>query len=315
MIAVHDLCKRFGTTQALDRVTFQIRAGEVIGFLGPNGAGKTTAMRILTQYLPPDKGRVEVAGFEASTDSMAIRRCIGYLPESAPLYHDLTVRETLGYISAIRDIPRGQRAHRIREIAGLCGLDRVLTKEVGVLSKGYRQRVGLAQALIHNPEILILDEPTTGLDPNQIVEIRKLIREIGREKTVLISTHILPEVQVTCSRVLILHEGRIRADGRPDELAAKLLGDTLYRIRIKGSKEAVEQAMEETSFIGSFQQVEGERSEGLVYRIRGLSSENDMGDALFQWAVERGFTLTENRRETVSLEEVFSRLTHEEPGS
>ncbi|MFH1144999.1 MAG: ATP-binding cassette domain-containing protein, partial [Candidatus Eisenbacteria bacterium] len=199
MIEVRDLNKRFGATVALQDVNFDVAAGEVLGFLGPNGAGKSTAMRIITCYIPQDEGTVKVAGLDTVSDSVEVRRRIGYLPESAPLYGDMGVVSYLDFVGRIRGIGEPRLSRRIDEMIEVCGLRRMAHRMIGTLSKGYRQRVGLAQTLIHDPEVLILDEPTTGLDPNQIVEIRDLIRDIGRQKTIVLSTHILPEVEATCS--------------------------------------------------------------------------------------------------------------------
>ena len=213
MIEVKGISKRFGPTTAVDNISFSIAKGEVVGFLGPNGAGKTTTMRILTCFLPADAGEAKVAGFDVLEQSMAVRSRIGYLPESAPLYLDMRVSEFLDYIGAIRGLHGADRTAAINRMIEVCGLSGVMLKQIGELSKGYRQRVGLAQAMIHNPEILVLDEPTSGLDPNQIREIRDLIKTLGKEKTVILSTHILPEVEATCSRVMIINRGKIVADG------------------------------------------------------------------------------------------------------
>jgi ABC-2 type transport system ATP-binding protein len=314
MIEVVDLCKRFGATRAVDRVSFQVRRGEVVGFLGPNGAGKTTTMRLITGFLVPFSGHVEVGGIQVEDDPISIRSRIGYLPENAPLYHDLTVLEYLRYIAAIRRIPRGQRLNRIESMVKACGLREVLNIEVGRLSKGYRQRVGLAQTMIHDPEILILDEPTSGLDPNQIMEIRDLIRDIGREKTVIISTHILSEVQATCSRVLIINKGRIVADDRPERLAERIQGGTVYRLHVKGDREALEQALSQAEGVERFTRAEEGEDDEHVFRIHGATGETDLGEALFKLCADQGFVVKEMGRESVSLEEIFSSLTREEDG-
>ena len=221
MIEVINLTKRYGPTVAVDNVSFDAKAGEVLGFLGPNGAGKTTTMRILTGYLSADEGTAKVAGYDVFEESIEVRKRIGYLPESAPLYTDMGVIDYLKFIAQIRDIPKSQRSQRIKDVVDTCGLEKMIQKDVGELSKGYRQRLGLAQSLIHDPPILVLDEPTSGLDPSQIIEIRNLIREIGKEKMIIFSTHILPEASATCSRILIINDGQIVANGTPDELAGR----------------------------------------------------------------------------------------------
>ena len=227
MIEVRDLTKNYGGFTALQGLTFQVPRGQVVGFLGPNGAGKSTTMKILTGYAEQTSGSASVAGIDVSADPVAARQNIGYLPESNPLYEEMMVKEYLDFIAEIRKVPTGRKAARIRDVVERCGLGNMLGKDIGHLSKGYRQRVGLAQAILHDPDLLILDEPTSGLDPNQIVEIRNLIREIGEEKTVIMSTHILSEVQNTASRVLIINEGKLVADDSPESLTHEE-GGTLY---------------------------------------------------------------------------------------
>jgi len=221
MIQVENLTKNYGTNCAVDQVSFNVHKGEVLGFLGPNGAGKSTTMKILTCFLAPTQGSAKVAGFDVFDQSLEVRRRVGYLPEDTPLYRDMTVLEHLDFAASMHGMKGDRVQARIKEIGGRCGLVEVAGKLVGELSKGYRQRVGLAQAMLHDPDILILDEPTGGLDPNQIAEIRTLIKEVGKEKTVILSTHILPEVQATCSRMLIISGGKLVADGTPDELRAR----------------------------------------------------------------------------------------------
>ncbi|HXU79767.1 MAG TPA: ATP-binding cassette domain-containing protein, partial [Polyangia bacterium] len=234
MIQVQNLTKDYGPTRAVDGVTFNVRKGEVLGFLGPNGAGKSTTMKMLTCFLAPTGGTAKVAGFDVFDDSLEVRKHIGYLPEDTPIYRDMTVIDYLRFAAEVRGMEAGNREKRIKEIGGRCGLGDVAGKLVGELSKGFRQRVGLAQAMLHDPDIVILDEPTSGLDPNQIVEIRSLIKEVGKEKTVILSTHILPEVQATCSRVLIISGGKLVADGTPDELRAREQGSR-YRVVVEAN--------------------------------------------------------------------------------
>ena len=241
MIEVKGVTKTFGETVAVDNLSFEVKRGEVLGFLGPNGAGKTTMMRIITCYMPANDGTVTVAGHDTLADSFHVRERIGYLPESAPLYLDMDVTDYLSFVAQVRGIASDARRDRIKKIAEVCGLEEVIGQDIGTLSKGFRQRVGLAQALIHNPDILILDEPTTGLDPAQIIEIRELIKRIGKEKTVILCSHILPEVSATCDRILIINEGRKVASGTPDELAAATEGNLTVHARIHGAEAEVSQ--------------------------------------------------------------------------
>src|SRR3954462_12318660 len=234
MIEVSSLTKDYGPTRAVDRVTFNVRKGEVLGFLGPNGAAKSTTMKMLTCFLAPTGGTAKVAGFDVFDNSLEVRKRLGYLPEDTPIYRDMTVIDYLRFAAEVRGMEPGNREKRIKEIGGRCGLGDVAGKLVGELSKGFRQRVGLAQAMLHDPDIVILDEPTSGLDPNQIVEIRSLIKEVGKEKTVILSTHILPEVQATCSRVVIIRGGKLVADGTPDELRKRERGGR-YRVVVESS--------------------------------------------------------------------------------
>ena len=310
MIEVKELTKSYGTTVAVDHVTFNAHAGEVLGFLGPNGAGKTTTMRILTCYLSADAGSATVAGYDVFEESVEVRKHIGYLPESAPLYADMGVIEYLNFMTQVRGIPKSQRKERIRTVIDTCGLEDVIQKDIGELSKGYRQRVGLAQSLIHDPPILILDEPTSGLDPNQIIEIRNLIKNIGQEKLVLFSTHILPEVSATCSRVLIINNGKIVANGTPDELTNQEKGEEIVHVTIRGTQEAIETQLNELEFVSKWNRV-GTDDGTVSYQISAAHG-SDAAEALFHIVVENGWSLTELHQESVDLEDVFLNLTHKE---
>src|SRR6516162_2216540 len=219
MISIEGLSKSYGATQALRGVSFEVPRGQVVGFLGPNGAGKTTTMRILAGYASPTSGSAKVGGIDVVLDPIASRRMIGYLPENNPLYEEMMVLDFLHFVARVRGVAAGEERERIKNAVERCGLKSVISRDIGQLSKGFRQRVGLAQAILHDPDLLILDEPTSGLDPNQIAEIRHLIKELGREKTVILSTHILSEVQSTCGRVLIINEGKLVADDSPERLA------------------------------------------------------------------------------------------------
>ena len=313
MIEVINLTKRYGPTVAVDNVSFDAKAGEVLGLLGPNGAGKTTTMRVLTCYLSADEGTAKVAGYDVFEESFEVRKQIGYLPESAPLYTDMGVIDYLKFIAQIRDIPRSQRSQRIKDVVDICGLEKMIQKDVGELSKGYRQRLGLAQSLIHDPPILVLDEPTSGLDPNQIIEIRNLIREIGKEKMIIFSTHILSEVSATCSRILIINDGQIVANGTPDELAGRARGEEVVHIAIRGPREEIEAKLEELSLVSDFKRVKSD-DDVCGYEIVSQNGKNT-AEELFHFVVQNHWSLTELRQEAVSLEDVFRQLTGNESES
>jgi len=312
MISVDRLTKTFGLERAVDDISFEVERGEVLGFLGPNGAGKSTTMRVLTCYLPPTSGRVTVNGLDVTADSLAIRRLIGYLPESTPLYHEMTVRDYLRFVAAIREMSAGDERSRIAYVVDVCGLTGVLSKRIETLSKGYRQRVGLAQAMLHDPEILILDEPTSGLDPNQIVEIRDLVRSLGEQKTVILSTHILPEVEASCDRVLIINRGKIVADGSPETLQAHFQGAQRLLFGVSGDGAGVEAALQSIHGISVIQQSSENGSTVFSLSLEGSS---DVRSELFHLAVNRGWELTELHREEARLEDVFRQLTTEKAES
>jgi ABC-2 type transport system ATP-binding protein len=307
MIEVKNLTKRYGPTVAVDNVSFNAKAGEVLGFLGPNGAGKTTTMRVLTCYLSADEGSATVDGYDVFEHSVEVRKRIGYLPESAPLYSDMGVIDYLKFIAQVRDIPKSQRQQRTKGVIDICGLESVIHKDVGELSRGYRQRLGLAQSLIHDPPILILDEPTSGLDPSQIIEIRNLIKEVGKEKMIIFSTHILPEVSATCSRILIINDGRIVANGSPESLTDRAKGGEVVDITIRGPAEDIETKLRDLNFVNEFSRVN--TVDGLFsYRIASEKGKN-AAEELFQFVAQNGWSLTELRQESVSLEDVFLELT------
>jgi len=308
MIEVSHLTKRFGYTTAVKDVSFSVKNGEVVGFLGPNGAGKTTTMRILTCYLPADEGKATLAGHDIFRESLAVRQQVGYLPESAPLYTDMEVDAFLDYIGRLRKIPSRELSKRKEHAIDSCGLGSVRRKLIGILSKGYRQRVGLAQCLIHDPQILILDEPTSGLDPNQIIEIRTLIREIGKEKTIILSTHILQEVQAVCGRVLIINRGQIVADGTAEELMVRSRHGNRLVIGTRGEIEPIEAALRQLPGAGLVRRL---ASSGAVRRLT-LDTTRDgteIAEEVFQMAVDRGWVLTELHVERASLEDIFKEMT------
>ncbi len=308
MIEVRHLSKHFGATVAVNDVSFDVARGEILGFLGPNGAGKSTTMRVLTGYLPPTAGSARVAGIDIREDSLAVRRQIGYLPESAPIYGDMEVVAFLRFIGEIRGIPRSSIGASIDRMIGRCGLEKVVGRSIHHLSKGYRQRVGIAQAMIHDPDILVLDEPTSGLDPNQIIEIRELIKELGSEKTVILSTHILPEVEATCDRVLIMNDGEIVASGTPAELGEGD-GKEIVHASIKAeSREAVEAALQEAAFVDEVIW-EGTAPDGNQKVTVSGKSGAGLSEMIYHLAVEKGWALSELRADKVNLEDVFRQLT------
>jgi ABC-2 type transport system ATP-binding protein len=304
-IRIEDLTKRYGAQTAVDGISFTVHAGEVLGFLGPNGAGKTTTMKLICGLTAPDGGRITVGGRDVATEADAVRRMIGHLPENNPLYEDMPVLDLLRFTARIQGVDEGRIDERLGAMVQACGLDHEKHKRVGELSKGYRQRVGLAQALVHDPAVLILDEPTTGLDPNQIVEIRELIRELGRAKTVIFSTHILPEVEAVCDRILIIDKGRIVADGGPAELRAKAQGRGVVRATVEDAdRTAVLAAC--TALEGVEEALEGPGPHDLLLHPHpGATVER----AVFHLCVERGWTLTGLVREETRLEDVFRELT------
>ncbi len=307
MIEVANITKRFGPTVAVRNVSFTVPKGQVLGLLGPNGAGKTTTMRILTCYMPADEGTAKVAGYDVHEHSLEVRRRIGYLPENAPLYKEMFPLSYLDFLARVRGIPPRLRRSRIDNVIQVCGLENVLHKRIGEMSKGYQQRVGLAQTLIHEPEVLILDEPTTGLDPNQIKEIRTLIREIGREKTVILSTHILPEVQATCSRVLIMHNAELVADGTPQELSRRASGTEILTIEAKGPAEEIRQKL---GLLDGVKGVSVVRTVDSCTRFElSVTDGKAVAERVFATAVDAGWVLRELKAEAASLEQVFYQLT------
>jgi len=306
MIRVQDLTKRFGTTQAVDGVSFEMRTGEILGFLGPNGAGKTTTMRILTCYLQPTSGSVEVDGHDVVAHSMEVRQKVGYLPESAPLYADMNVVDYLMFVAELRRIAPADRRKKVRHSVDVCGLGDVLQKNVGQLSSGYRQRCGLAQAILHDPQILVLDEPTRGLDPNQIVEIRSLIRELGRHKTVIFSTHILPEVEAMCDRVIVINQGRKVFDGSKAEMQSGLSGTDRITIEVRAGTDPVAALRA----LPGIQDVHVLGDNNGTKRLQIDSPKGrDVREEVFRAVVRNEWTLLEMRRETASFEDVFRELT------
>ena len=315
MIEIHGLTKYYGHVEALRDVSFSVARGEVVGFLGPNAAGKTTTLRILTGYLPATSGAVTVAGFDVFEDSLEVRKRIGYLPETVPLYPDMTVRSYLGYCAGLRGVARGQRDARIADAVEKARLGEVRDAIIGRLSKGFRQRVGLAQALVHDPVVLVLDEPTIGLDPRQIIETRSLIKDLGRDHTIILSTHILPEVSMTCSRVVIIHRGRIVAQDSAEGLAARLVNSSRVLLRLLRPAGGAPPAGDAAAIISSLPDVTGVRRQADESSFIVESARDaDIREQLARTAVERDWGLVELRPVELSLEDVFLHLTMEEEG-
>jgi ABC-2 type transport system ATP-binding protein len=298
-VKVEGLTKIYGTQYALNGIQFEARKGEVLGFLGPNGAGKTTTMKILTCFLPQSEGKAEVCGYNVVTHPMEVRRNIGYLPEHNPLYKDMYVREYLDFVANIHRV--ADKKKRVAEMVERTGLGAEQHKLIASLSKGYRQRVGLAQAMLHNPDVLILDEPTSGLDPNQLIEIRRLIKELGKEKTVIFSTHIMQEVQAICDRVIIINKGKIVADDRIDALQQLVAGNNAVQVEFL---EAIQ--VEELKKILHIQSIQTITSTCFKIFVEG---EQDIRKDIFAFAVQNNLTLLEMHREVSSVEDVFQQLT------
>ena len=304
-LLIENISKRYGPQKAVDQVSFKVNTGEIVGFLGPNGAGKTTTMRIITCFLEPDEGDVKVGGVSIHDDPEEVKRHIGYLPEANPLYKEMPVIDYLKFAAEINGVPREKIRERIVEMVRECGLTKEKYKKIGQLSKGYQQRVGLAQALIHDPEVLILDEPTSGLDPNQIVEIRELIKKIGKEKTVILCSHILAEVEATCDRILIINKGSLVADGTADILRKQAQSKEILKVTIEdGSNEAVFEALQK---LGSVELVDT-LPQPHAFEIQSKAGTSSRR-AVFELCVERKWALTELTPIERKLEEVFRDLT------
>ncbi|HEY9737425.1 MAG TPA: ABC transporter ATP-binding protein [Trichocoleus sp.] len=312
MIEVEHLSKLYGSTAAIRDVTFQVEPGEILGFLGPNGAGKTTTMRILSGYLPATEGTARVAGYDVHTDSMAVRRRIGYLPETPPLYPEMTVEGFLHFVGRIKGVAAGNRAERAAIAMERCGLLHKRSVLIRKLSKGYRQRVGIAQAIIHDPPVIILDEPTVGLDPRQITEVRQLIKSLAGDHTIILSTHILPEVSMTCSRVAIISRGEVVATDAPENLMSRLAGELSYEIEVNGGAETVRNVLQSVAPIRRIKPLESAVSAEHQRLQVVFEAEQDPGSAIAKALVQANLELFELRRYRASLEDVFLNLTTEE---
>jgi ABC-2 type transport system ATP-binding protein len=313
-ITVRNLTKFYGHEKAVNDISFDVKTGEILGFLGPNGAGKTTTMKIITCYMPPTSGTAEVDGYSIADHSLEVRRKIGYLPELNPLYFDMNVLEYLEYAAQLHQLDKARTRQQLALMIEVCGLKNVRHKDIGELSKGYRQRVGLAQAMIHEPDVLILDEPTSGLDPNQIVEIRNLIKQLGRAKTVVLSTHILSEVTATCDRVIIINKGQIVADGTPSELQDKFQGSEIVGLELRASvRDPMAELFPKIQALPGVQSVEYGGANGDIHKFSIHSHKgSDVREDLFKKAVSEKWVLLEMARKGTSLEDVFHQLTKNE---
>ncbi len=310
MIEVENLTKRYGRATAVDGISFKVNKGEILGFLGPNGAGKTTTMRILTCYLPPTEGTARVAGFDVFERPLEVKRRVGYIPETPPLYPDMDVLSFLDFCARIKGIPAKSRQARIDDAIEKCRVGEVRTKMIARLSKGYRQRVGLAQAILGNPDVLILDEPTAGLDPKQIIETRELIKNLGGEHTIILSTHILPEVSMTCGRVVIINKGRVVAEDTPENLTHRLRGAGSLRVDLVGDRDAAQDLLQSVAGVVAVAARSGD-SGGLAFEIETESGKDVRADVA-RAVVGRGFDLLGLQQVGMSLEEIFLHLTTQE---
>ncbi len=307
MISVEDLCKYFDQVKAVNGVDFTVGNGEIVGFLGPNGAGKTTTMKVLTCFHAPTSGKAFVNGYDVSKDPVAARASTGYLPENNPLYHEMGVVDYLHFLATVHGLSGAKRRARIDEIIEITSLQTMAHKDIGQLSRGFRQRVGLAQALIHDPPVLILDEPTSGLDPIQIQEIRNLIRKVGSEKTVIFSTHILPEAQSVSDRILIISDGKIVGEGTPDELTAIAAGEAITYVGIIGDGKSAGDALSKAVSNARIDELQSTHN---AVRFKITSAiDTSLNEKIFDSIVAAGLKLVELRQDRVSLEDVFNRLT------
>lgn len=305
-IVVKNLTKKYGLQRAVDNVSFVVNTGEILGFLGPNGAGKTTTMKAIVSYIAPNEGTVEVGGISVLENADEAKKYMGYLPENNPLYEDMPVIDYLYYVAELQDVPKQNIKGRILEMITVCGLEGEKHKNIGELSKGYRQRVGLAQALIHDPQVLVLDEPTSGLDPNQIVEIRELIKKIGKEKTVILSSHILAEVEATCDRIMIINKGRIVADGSPDQLRKQATGREILKVSVEdGDKNDIFTSLRD---IPTVELVDFSGKDNSSYEVHSRPGQTSRR-AIFEMCRSRNWILTELTPLETKLEDIFRELT------
>ena len=305
-IVIENMTKTYGRQKAVDDISLQVKTGEVLGFLGPNGAGKTTTMKAITSFLVPDRGNIHIGNISVTENPQEAKKHIGYLPENNPLYEDMPVIDYLQFCAAIEGVPKNAINDKVREVITTCGITREKHKKISELSKGYKQRVGLAQALIHNPEVLILDEPTTGLDPNQIVEIRELIKKIGKEKTVILSSHILAEVEATCDRIMIINKGKIVADGTTEELRSQAQGSEVLKVTIEeGDLDAIFSALQ---LLKTVELVDFIDKASQTFEIKSKPGQSSRRE-VFNLCVEKGWILTQMSFMETRLEDIFRELT------
>ncbi|NLP12637.1 ATP-binding cassette domain-containing protein [bacterium] len=309
MIDVRQVTRFYGRVMAVDNISFQVDKGEILGFLGPNAAGKTTTMRILTTYMPATSGTVRVAGYDVQEQSMQVRKRIGYLPENPPLYMEMRVADYLDFVARIKGVDPRDRKKAVAEVMDKVGIQTVSGRVIKTLSKGYKQRVGLGQALVHNPDVLILDEPTIGLDPKQIIEVRQLIKSLSGSHTIILSTHILPEVSMTCERVVIINKGRVVAEDTPDNLTRKLAGNQRLYLEVGGPVEDVRRALAQLPGVVKITVLPNEKTAGLQVESQ---SDSEIRPLLAKTVIDRGWQLFEMKPEGMSLEDVFLQLTTKE---
>ena len=310
MIRAEGLTKYYGTQCAVDHINLDIQKGEIVGLLGPNGAGKSTTLRMITGYMRPSSGNIKIKDYNINDNSLEIKKLIGYLPESAPLYDEMLAYDYLKYVAEIRGMEKDRIESRLREVAGLCGIKEAMHKPIGNLSKGYKQRVGLAHAMMDDPEILILDEPTSGLDPNQIVEIRDIIREIGKEKTVILSTHILSEAEATCDRIIIISRGKIAADQTIDELRESMGKEFFINISLKYA--SAEDVRNELDSIEGIDEISEDSDEDEIVKVTlRCSSGNDPREEIYKRIKKHDWVLLEFHHRVQTLEKIFRDITRE----
>ncbi len=311
MIQVNGLTKYYQSFCAVDNISLDIKKGEIIGLLGPNGAGKTTTLRMLTGYFSPTTGDIKIKGHSVSEKPLEVKKCIGYLPESAPIYEDMLVYDYLNYVADIQGLEKSSKLSRLKLLSDLCGLSNIMHKNVGELSKGLKQRVGLAHAMMSDPEILILDEPTSGLDPNQIVEIRKIIKEIGKEKTIILSTHILSEAEATCDRIVIINNGKIVADGTTESIKNSSDGKNTLSISLKNANLAiVATAIKAIDGVDTVEEVDSEL-QGVIKLLIECKSDTDLREQVYSVIKSKDWILLELYQESKTLENIFRNLTME----
>ena len=308
MIEVEDLSKSYGTVNAVDHISFSVKKGEILGFLGPNGAGKTTTMRILTGFVPATSGTARVAGFDVFKDSLNVRRHIGYLPEAPPVYPDMTVEDYLDFVARIKHLPAERRADRISDALSKTNIEDKRHSLIKHLSRGYKQRVGIAQALVHDPDVIILDEPTVGLDPKQIIEVRHLIKSLAGNHTIILSTHILPEVSMTCDRVVIINKGKVAAVDTPENLTSHMKGGQKIRVDVKAPEQPLQELLSQIPGAARVQ-VEQSQSTGRQVATVEVSAGKDIRSDIAAAVVQKGWPLFELRGVSLSLEDIFLELT------